>query len=93
MNAKAEHLEGEVGTKGVWKSLKTWEGSLAFPFLRWRKVTCKFGNLKTFKVRPRVEISHPLLTCSRSLSGELDWLSRGLTSRLISFINPLGDAG
>lgn len=59
--------------KGVTKDL---EGVPRFPFLRWRKETCKFGALRTLKTRAGVEISHPLLTHVCSSSGERDWLSR-----------------
>lgn len=93
VNVKVEYLEGEVGIKGVWKLLKIWEGFLVFFFLRWRKVICKFGNLKIFKVRLRVEIFYLLLICLRFLLGELDWLLRGLNFRFIFFINLLGDVG
>ena len=94
MNAKAGNLEGvQQGPKGCRSHEKPGRGSQAFPFLRWRKVTCQSGDLRTSKGRPRVGISHLLLTCPHSLSGKLAWLSEGVNSSLSSLINSLGDLG
>lgn len=78
MNAKAENLEGQAGSKGVRASLKTREGSQAFPFLKQRKVTCQFGALRTYKVRPRVGLPHLLQTCPRSLHSSPSSLTNSL---------------
>lgn len=88
-----EFGRGTAGSKAVQESQKPGRGSRAFPFPRWRKVTRQSGDLRTSKGRPRVGLSHLLLKCPHSLSGELAWLSEAMNSSPSSLINSLGDLG
>lgn len=54
---KAENLEGEAGSQGVWESLKTWKGSQSFPFLRQRESNT---SIWCFSLRWSLELEHPI---------------------------------